>query len=1097
MPIIWNIPLIVLSVFIAIIGSFTALTHAQRMRENDGRTATIWMLVGGSTLGVAIWSMHFVGMLALHLPIQIGFDMHLTLLSLLPAVIAALLGFYVLREKIIQPRRLLISAIFMGAGISAMHYLGMDALKMSPSISYNPWVFSLSIVIAIVASWGALLIMYRQDAIALPPLLRNILGAVAMGFAIAAMHYTAMLGMNIPEGGMCLTDALRIEPNVMAGMLAMTALVWFGGGSLASVFDQRMTRQNSIKLAELEVAHLALMAESEEISKSMIQALRESEEKFRMTLQNAPDAVFITKRDGEIVYVNDIVIELLGFSREELYRKTVFDLVPDAWREAYRIGGKTIISTTQRHVFEIRFLTKQGFKIPMELNAVLLPNGQVYGSCRDIRERKAAQKELEHSKQNLQRLMDSITEGMYGVDVEGNCTFVNAAFLKILGFSSEAEVMGKNIHSLIHHSHANGAAYPAKECLMYQAFKNEISTHSDSEVFWRKDGVAVPVEYWSHSLVSEGKTIGAVATFLDISERKLAESKLLLSEANAKHMLDELRYQKYALDQHAIVAITDVKGVITYVNEKFCEISGYTTAELVGKNHRIVSSGIHPPSFFHDMFHSIGAGKVWEGEICNRAKDGHLYWVLTTIVPFLNEDGKPTQYISIRTDITERKEKEQHIHQLAFYDVLTGLPNRRLLMERAMQAMSVSMRRGQYAALMLLDLDNFKKLNDSKGHDVGDQLLQEVGARLQRSVRAGDTVARLGGDEFVVVVEGLSSVVEESAIQAELVAENIRSVLSERYDLKTYSHHTSPSIGVVMFRGHQENIDAIFKYADIAMYQAKQAGRNTIRFYDPAMQAAINARIELEAELDVAIQTHQLRLYYQIQVDAQQRPLGAEVLMRWEHPQRGLVSPAQFIPVAEETGQIVAMGLWALKDACQQLKKWQHDKLTCDLTLAVNVSAKQFRLKDFVSQVRHVLVETGAKPSHLKLELTESTVLENVEDTIAKMRELKLLGISFSMDDFGTGYSSLQYLKRLPLDQIKIDQSFVRDITTDPNDAAIVQTIIAMTEAMGLNVIAEGVETKAQQEFLDLRGCHAFQGYFFGKPVPLEKFEDLLLGTKG
>ncbi len=957
MPITWNAPLIALSVLIAVIGSYTALTHARRMRENSGRTATIWMLAGGATLGVAIWSMHFVGMLAFHLPIPVGYDPLLTLLSLLPAVIAALLGFHVLREQHISTRRILISGLLMGIGISAMHYLGMAALKMSPGITYDPRVFALSVAIAIVASWCALLIMYREDRIKLAALPRSLLGALMMGLAISAMHYTAMLGMHIPEGGMCLTDALRIEPQIMAMMLTTTALVWFGGGLLASLFDQRMARKNAQELADLERAHGALLMHSEQVSQGMIAALRESEDRLRMTLQNAPDAVFITEKNGRIVYVNDNVLALLGYDRDELYKMTVFDLVPEEWRESYAQGGNKIISTKARVVFEIRLVTKEGIRIPMELNAVLLPNGRLYGSCRDIRERKAAHKALQQSQEHLQRMMDSISEGMYGVDTRGNCTFVNAAFLRILGFDSADEVMGKHVHSLIHHSHADGRPYPASECLMYQAFRLNQTVNTDKEVFWRKDGVAVAVEYWAQPITKEGEVIGAVATFLDI---------------------------------------------------------------------------------------------------------------------------------------TERKEKEQYIHQLAFYDVLTKLPNRRLLMERAQQALAVSARNGRYGALMLLDLDNFKNLNDTKGHDIGDLLLCEVAQRLLSAMREGDTVARLGGDEFVVVLEGLSTLAAEAANHAEAVAEKIRASLSEPYQLQENRYQTSPSIGVVMFRGHQDSIETLFKCADISMYQAKQAGRNTIRFYDPQMQAAINERIALETELEMAIEQAQLRLYYQIQVDTLRRPLGAEVLMRWEHPQRGLVSPAQFIPLAEETGLIIPMGLWALRTACQQLKKWQHDALTCDLTLAVNVSARQFRKADFVDQVRLVLLESGAKPSHLKLELTESTVLDNVEDTIAKMRELKLLGISFSMDDFGTGYSSLQYLKRLPLDQIKIDQSFVRDITVDPNDAAIVQTIIAMTEALGLNVIAEGVETREQQAFLELRGCHAFQGYLFGKPMPLENFEELV-----
>ena len=353
-------------------------------------------------------------------------------------------------------------------------------------------------------------------------------------------------------------------------------------------------------------------------------------------------------------------------------------------------------------------------------------------------------------------------------------------------------------------------------------------------------------------------------------------------------------------------------------------------------------------------------------------------------------------------------------------------------------------------------------------------------------------MARLGGDEFVVLVGALSSQQDQAASQAEVIAEKIRDALGRPYLLKDYACLSTPSIGISLFNGHQESVEELLKHADVAMYQAKASGRNTIRFFDPRMQESLDTHLALETDLRQALAGQQFHLYYQIQVDSLRRPLGAEALLRWQYPERGFVFPDQFIPLAEETGLIVPIGLWVLQTACAQLKIWQRDALTRDLTLAVNVSAKQFRQADFVSQVQRALLESGAKPALLKLELTESTVLNNVDDTIAKMREIKMLGVSFSMDDFGTGYSSLQYLKRLPLDQIKIDKSFVMDITTDPNDAAIVQTIIAMTQALGLNVIAEGVETEEQLEFLDLRGCHAFQGYLFSKPVPVEAFEALL-----
>jgi diguanylate cyclase (GGDEF)-like protein/PAS domain S-box-containing protein len=545
---------------------------------------------------------------------------------------------------------------------------------------------------------------------------------------------------------------------------------------------------------------------------------------------------------------------------------------------------------------------------------------------------------------------------------------------------------------------------------------------------------------------------------------------------------------------YSSVMITDEQLKLIQVNPAFTSITGYSLEEVRGRNPHLLASGRHDKQFYQEMWHSVLSEGHWEGEIWNRRKNGEVYPGWMSIDQVRDPGGKLLYYVGTSSDISKRKDAEAQIHQLAFYDPLTELPNRRLLTERLQQAFAVGARSGQHGAVLFLDLDNFKTINDSKGHDIGDQLLAEVARRLNCCVRDGDTVARLGGDEFVVVLESLSHISDEAAAQADQVAEKIREVLSQPYRLGNHDHHTTPSIGVVLFRGHQQNLEEVLKFADTAMYQAKTAGRNTIRFYDPVMQAAIEARADLEEELRYALERQQLCLYFQIQMDGLNRPLGAEGLLRWQHPSRGLILPTQFIQLAEETGLIVPIGLWVLQSACALLKSWQGAALTRDLTLAVNVSAKQFRSADFVAQVQRTLLDTGAEPAQLKLELTESIVLENVEDTIAKMHELKLLGVSFSMDDFGTGYSSLQYLKRLPLDQIKIDQSFVRDIVSDPNDAAIVQTIIAMSEVLGLNVIAEGVETEAQREFLDTCGCHAFQGYLFGIPVPLQEFEARLKG---
>ena len=442
--------------------------------------------------------------------------------------------------------------------------------------------------------------------------------------------------------------------------------------------------------------------------------------------------------------------------------------------------------------------------------------------------------------------------------------------------------------------------------------------------------------------------------------------------------------------------------------------------------------------------------------------------------------------VFLSRDITDRKIKEDEIAYLAFYDPLTGLPNRRLLQDRLHQAMANSKRSGQRGALLFIDLDNFKTLNDTLGHDKGDLLLQQVATRIAECVRECDTVARLGGDEFVVMLEELSHIEEVAAAQAKMLGEKILVKLRHPYLIAGYEHNSSASIGITLFQAHQESSDELMKRADIAMYQAKSAGRNTLRFFDNKMQAIITSRAELENDLREGIRQQQLQLHYQPQVDANGQITGAEALVRWQHPLRGMISPAEFIPLAEESGLILALGDWVLYEACQQLRRWTEQPALAHLSLAVNISARQIHQPDFVDQILAAIHNADITPGSLKLELTESLLLEDTEDIIHKMTALKACGVGFSLDDFGTGYSSLAYLKRLPLDQLKIDQSFVRDLLTDPNDAAIASTIVTLAQSMGLNVIAEGVETEAQRQRLEELGCYAYQGYLFGRPAPAE-----------
>ena len=559
-------------------------------------------------------------------------------------------------------------------------------------------------------------------------------------------------------------------------------------------------------------------------------------------------------------------------------------------------------------------------------------------------------------------------------------------------------------------------------------------------------------------------------------------------------LAEDLRVSAIAFETHEAIVITDCHPKILRVNQAFLDITGYTAEEIIGQNPNILRAEKKPLAFYEEMWATIFREGKWSGEMLDKCKNGEIYPKWLTITAVTAPDGVLTHYVGSFFDITERKKAEEEINRLAFFDPLTSLPNRRLLLDRLQHALATSARSGRHGAIMFIDLDNFKVINDTKGHDCGDLLLVEITRRLQSCVREGDTVARLGGDEFVVMLEDLGSQAEHAAVQAEEVGEKIRAAIDRPCLVKEHEFHSTASVGISLFVGRETTAEALLKYADIAMYQAKGAGRNIVRFFDPDMQIVLEAHTTMESDLRRALIERQFSLYYQAQVGDAGRILGAEALVRWIHPQRGIIPPAQFIPIAEESSLIIDIGHWVLETACRQLALWGNDEKKCNLELAVNVSARQFKSRDFVDKVAAVIKEQRVNPSLLKLELTESVVLENVADVVAKMHALKALGVKLSMDDFGTGYSSLSCLKQLPFDQIKIDRSFVRDIVTDPDDAVMVQTIIDMAHNFSLNSVAEGVEIEAQLAFLKLHGCMVYQGFLFSKPVPVEEFEALLGG---
>ncbi len=672
------------------------------------------------------------------------------------------------------------------------------------------------------------------------------------------------------------------------------------------------------------------------------------------------------------------------------------------------------------------------------------------------------------SETQIRLLLDSAGEGIYGIDEEGIITFANLRALEILGYVSE-EFVGRNGHFVVY-PHDSDGQHASQDCPIYSSFREGHSAHVEGAKFWRKDGSSLMTEYRAYPIRKGDKVVGSVITFSDITERKQTESSLEL----ARNIIE---------NAHEAIMVTGLDGVIEQVNDAYVKISGFSRDEVLGLNIEVQRSEHHDARFYAEMWQEIDETGHWDGEQWESRKNGEMFPKWLSINTVRDQSGNPIKYVHIFSDISSLKETERELEQLAYYDALTKLPNRVLFHDRLKQGISTAKRDGHKLATLLIDLDHFKYVNDTLGHDAGDRLLEIVAERLKTFVRDSDTVARLGGDEFIIILTEINRP-QEASIIAQKIIDNLNAPI----EVRGREVNIGASIGISTYPDDGDNGVLLVKNADLALYKAKDNGRNRYHYFSEELQTAIQDRITMEDEMLKGMTEEQFTIHYQPMIHITSgKVIGMEALMRWNRPGRGDISPERFIPFAEETGLIIPLGVWFLKTACRQMAEFNAE-LDVPLRMAVNLSAGQFQQRGLLNILQDIIERHNIRPEHIELEITESSVMGDVDEAIVTMQEFRALGFHLAIDDFGTGYSSLSYLKRFPINRLKIDRSFIADLTTELEDAAIVQAIISMADSLQLNVVAEGVETQEQLAFLQANGCEAAQGYLFSRPLPADEF---------
>ncbi|GAA5179806.1 EAL domain-containing protein [Niveibacterium umoris] len=817
------------------------------------------------------------------------------------------------------------------------------------------------------------------------------------------------------------------------------------------------------------------------VHKATEAALEDSEARFRSTFEQAAVGMAMCSLAGRFTRVNRRFSEITGYSEADLLQSEVRE-VADADEVGRFDAQLALLADGEREVVthEMRIRRRDGLSVWVAVSvsvvrALSREPSQYMVVIEDISGRKQAEAVLRESEARLRTIVATLDEGIVMRSAAGDVVFANDAVAAIYGMTPAQFASFRLESGQVTYVYADGSTRSPESLPPMQALKLRESV-TDMIAFRLADGSVRSLSVNSTPLLREedGSAYAVVSTVTDMTDRQRAEAELRLAASVFDNSVEA-------------IVVADAERHILRANRAFALVTGFDTQEVVGRDLPDVTGSRHETGFFEGVWRTIEREGFWQGEVWNTRKNGKAFPEWLSVSAVRDAEKRISHYVAVFADITERKANEARIAYLAHHDPLTGLPNRALMQDRLQQSLARAHRERRMVGLLFLDLDRFKMVNDSLGHQAGDRLLQQVAERVRTCVRDSDTICRQGGDEFIIVLNDIQSTRAPAR-----VAEKILNALTEPFDVDTHRIGTSFSIGIAVYPNDGRDAESLMKNADTAMYHAKESGRNTFRFFTEAMNANALERLQLENALRQAVERNELTLYYQPQVSLRDGTVvGAEALLRWQHPQRGFVSPARFIPIAEESGLIVPLGRWVLREACRQARAWERQGLP-PIMMAVNISPLQFRRDNIVEMVRQVLTETGHEPDRVELELTESLLMENAGEVLTTIQQLKSIGVRLSIDDFGTGYSSLSYLKRFAVDRLKIDQSFVRDVPHDSDDAAIVRAIIQLGEALKLDVIAEGAETIAQVEFLRREGCAEAQGYYWCPPVPPGVFESML-----